>query len=143
MSFVKEILIEATFTCLPCKSQQLLKPFSKKSKSKVFKVSNEFLSFLLDYRNPSFRPNGVSPSHPPLPQLRIAEKKRIKRINEDDDGEDPPQQVTGSDLSSVGVRFSYIFFGNGFMFLFQKYVFKFWNILTPLSSPLCPHIVSE
>jgi hypothetical protein len=109
----------------------------------VFKVSNEFLSFLLDYRNPSFRPNGVSPSHPPLPQLRIAEKKRIKRINEDDDGEDPPQQVTGSDLSSVGVRFSYIFFGNGFMFLFQKYVFKFWNILTPLSSPLCPHIVSE
>ncbi len=79
--------------------------FSKKFKSKVFKDSNEFLSILLNYRNPSFRPNGLSPSHPPLPQLRIAEKKRIKRINEDDDGEDPPQQVTGSDLSSVGVRF--------------------------------------
>ena len=106
--------------------------FSKKFKSKVFKVSYEFLSILLNYRNPSFRPNGFSPSHPPLPQLRLAEKKRIKRINEDDDGEDPPQQVTGSDLSSVGVRFHFTF-----VFLFQNYVLEHFDPLSPL---LCPHI---
>jgi hypothetical protein len=37
----------------------------------------------------------------------MAEKKRIKRINpdEDDDDENPaPKQVTGSDLLTVGVR---------------------------------------
>jgi hypothetical protein len=36
----------------------------------------------------------------------MAEKKRIRRINADDDEEEQPPQVTGSDLSSVGVNIS-------------------------------------
>ena len=54
----------------------------------------------------SNRPTNPSSVHPALPRLRMAEKKRIRRINADDDEVEQPQQVTGSDLSSVGVIFN-------------------------------------
>ena len=54
-------------------------------------------------------PNSKSSVATPLPRLRMAEKKRIKRINPDDDEEELPPQVTGSDLSSVGVKMIFIY----------------------------------